>query len=121
VNSDSPLLLRYTCPNCSRSFETREFTNEYPARWFLKGAGTRFACPHCNAALKLRARFYLYFHLFVLHFCLVVATGIVASFIVEEKMHVTFSMLGAMLLCIPLIVLAAANNKAERSDESTHN
>jgi len=119
--AESPILLRYVCPKCSYSFETSDFTNEYPARWFWRGPGARFMCPGCKTQLKIRERFYLYFHLFAAYFCLVVAAGFSASLLVEEKMHVTFFMLGAMLLFVPLILLAAANNKAECASDGTHN
>jgi|GEM_PF-6995848 len=116
---ENSLLLRYECPKCATSFETGTFRNEYPGNWSWRGARQRFSCPECNATLCIRESFYFYFNLFALYLSVVVGSGFIATFFVEEKMHVTFAMLVAMTLAIPLIVLAKINNKAECVEEDT--
>ena len=119
VFPENPLSLRYECPKCATSFETRTFRNGYPRNWRWRGARQRFSCPACNATLRIHENFYLYFSLFALYLSVVVASGLIATFIIEEKMHVTFAMLAAMTLTVPLIVLAKINNKVECVDENT--
>lgn len=111
--------MRYECPNCNTPFETRTFAHEHPRIGRRRDARLQFNCPACNAALRIRGRFYFYFNLFLLYLSVVVASGLIATFFVEEKMHVTFAMLAAMTLTIPLIVLAKINNKVEYVEENT--
>jgi hypothetical protein len=116
---ENPLLFRYVCPKCATAFETKTFRNEYPKNWLWKGARARLTCPNCKASLRIREKFYFYLNLFAFYVCLVIVGGFTATFFVEEKMHVTFAMLGAMTLSIPLMVLVAINNKAEYVGENT--
>lgn len=46
------------------------------------------------------------------YFCLLVFSGLVASFFVEDSMLVTLAMLCGAVGFLPLIILAAINNKA---------
>jgi hypothetical protein len=113
------ILLRHQCPVCNTSIETREFTYKFAGNVWTHAPRIRFKCPSCNAALKIREKYYRYYHLFMGYVGFIIVVGFIAIFFVEESMHVTFGMLGAMLLSAPLIVLAAINNKAEVVGEDT--
>lgn len=56
----------------------------------------------------------IYLMLFTTLFFIIVGGGFIASFFVEEPMHLTFVMLGGCVLFIPLLIPLALHNKAER-------
>ena len=55
--------------------------------------------------------FYKSINYFMWYFCLIVIGGGIASFFVDEPMHVTFAMLIACLGFIPLLIGVAFNRK----------
>jgi len=106
----SKAIQKYKCPVCNYQIKTDNF-------WAEKDEGKRkvkivFICPNCKSELTVSPNVNIYISIFVGYLGLVLVTGFVSSFFVEDRMRVTNYMLFAFLPLIPMLYLIIKNNKA---------
>ena len=106
----SKVIQKYKCPVCNYRIKTDNFWTEKDE--VKRKVKIVFICPGCKSELTVSPNVNKYIGIFVGYLGLVIVTGFVSSFIVEEPMRVTNYMLFALLPLIPMFYLIIKNNKA---------